>query len=238
MKQHSSAEGAVVVVKVSDLTPLVRYRLEEARDESGWDRLALDKAMREEYDFLGRFISSQIKEDAEGSEWLAVQFTPPLGRNLDEAERSFDAALDVAAAGAMDTAKARFQGLVHDFPEVAKYRAALGQAHFETGDIEAAEHELLAALALHGREPSALTTLGNLYMNQNKHEQALQLHRTAVEVDPSARNLTNLGAALGEMGHLDKAIDRFQEATKLDPSYEQAHHGLQITQQRKAGRQT
>ena len=236
--QPSSPDGAVTIVKINDLVSPFRERVEEARTKSGWDAETLTKAVREAYDFLGPFVSARIDEDVQGTERLVVEFTPPAGRDLDEAERSFSTAVDLAMSGDLKTAKTRLQDVVGDFPEVATYRAELGHVCFETGDLEAAEDELLAALALDGREAKALTMLGNLYMTRHDYEGAKQLYTSAVGVNRTAYNLANLGAALGQLGHVDQAISRFREALDVDPTYEKARVGLQLAQQHKARRQT
>ena len=236
--QPSSPDGAVTVVKINDLVSPFRERVEKARTKDGWDAKTLAKAVRQAYDFLGPFVSSHVEQDTDGVDYLVVEFTPPADRDLHEAERSFDAGIDLATSGDLETAKARFKSVVDDFPEVARYRAALGQVYFETGDLATAEDELLAALALNGREPTALTMLGNLYMTRRDVEQAKQLYTTAVEVDRTAYNLANLGAALGQLGHVNEAISRFRQALDVDPTYEKAQIGLQLALEHKARRQT
>ncbi len=75
----------------------------------------------------------------------------------------------------------------------------------------------------------AYNNLGQLYLHQNRLEEAIPLFEKALfhnPKDPSAPN--NLGVALGKLGRDDEAKQRYQQAIEADPLDPQAYHNLGV----------
>ncbi|MEM1255659.1 MAG: tetratricopeptide repeat protein [Cyanobacteria bacterium P01_H01_bin.21] len=112
-------------------------------------------------------------------------------------------------------------------------KVALAQ---KTGDCENAEQlyrDLLKIQLDHPDHPdyiSALCTLGNLLVNQQRWEDAVELYRKALThkliPDTRANLLTSLGIALMKQYQLIEAADAFQEAVELNPKSAWAYTNL------------
>ena len=96
--------------------------------------------------------------------------------------------------------------LTEEFPEVAKYRRALGQAYLVAEDFSRAEDELLRSLSLNANDPDALTLLGNLYTKRNRPRDAVPLYERSLSLVKNVYAMNNLGAAFAEMGDMHKAL--------------------------------
>jgi Flp pilus assembly protein TadD len=225
-------EPVVAFIRLNDLLPEISAKLEKARTNDGWDSELLAEVVVGLFNFLGDLIDARIgpspKDDASDAACLIIEFQPPEDRDDEGVRQAFASALERAGSGDVDGAKGALERVVKEFPEVAEYHCALGQAHLGTGDQESAEDELLCAVCLDGRDPSALTLLGNLYMQQRRPELAVGLYERSLELDRSVITLTNLGAALGETGDLHGAVESFRAANELEPTYEQALVGLHM----------
>lgn len=166
---------------------------------------------------------------------LFVSFRPPEGRDLPKAEDRFQKATARADKGEVKEAQRDFKKLVADFPEIAKYHRALGQASLVLQDYDRAEDELLRSLALDPRDPGALTLLGNLYARRGTPAKAIPLYRRSLALEPNVYAFTNLGAALVETGQVDAGVEVLRQAITQDPSYPNAWYGLGLALSRKQG---
>jgi len=219
--------------RLTDLQPEFRSALHEALTENGWDSDRVQLIVARAYDFLGPFVQARVQRGSSlrgdpESEYLVVEFHAPAGRDLRAAEETYQLACELANAGNVVGALDPLREVVRDFPEVAKYRCSLGQAHFELGNLDEAEDELLHALALDPLDSAAWILLGNYYQACGAPEKAVPLYRRANELLPDALGFTNLGAALGKLGDLDGAVEAFQQALILDPNFAKASIGLRI----------
>lgn len=226
----SDPDNAVSFAKLTDLLPEFQVALNEARTATGWDQQKLDQIVAHEYDFLGPFIAARIEETplADGArvEILVVEFQPPKGRDLDRAEQVFQKATTRADTGDVRGALPEFKRLVGQFPEIPKYHQALGHAYLETGNLDAAEDELLHTLRLDPRVADALTHLANVYQQRGAPQLAIPLYRRSIELRRNVYALSNLGAVLAQTGDLPQAIATLQEAVKEDPTHPNAWYGL------------
>lgn len=117
--------------------------------------------------------------------------------------------------------------------------------HFQVGQLEAAAELLGEALRLSRRfdnqiiEGVALTILGNVYLNQNKYQQAIEAQNQALDLAEETGNYAGRGAALSGLGfahlkqgqcqvaiaYLDEALSIFERVND-DASECQALSGL------------
>jgi tetratricopeptide (TPR) repeat protein len=122
---------------------------------------------------------------------------------LGEADRA--RALQVA----FDAARAQAQ--------VGQHIAA-GRRLEHQGKLRAAVTELRAALAIDPRNPEALSTLGHLYLRQDRLEEAHARQVAALEVQPGlAKAHYGLGLVLLRRGELAAGRRHLQEFIRLEP---------------------
>lgn len=204
-----------------------------ARVSGQWDADELKRVIAHEFDFLGPFVSARVERGgADGSEThdlLVLEFAPPEARDLSAAERTFVKATARAERGDVRGALKELERLAKSFPEISKYRRALGQAYMALEDWDRSEDELLNSLALDPRDPDALTLLGNLYARRGKPEKAISLYRRSLELQRNVYALTSIGAAISETGDKEEAIQLFREAVALDGQHPNAWFGIGLT---------
>lgn len=248
----SSSPAIRLVLPLRDLLPHVRSLLSEARTPDGWDQARVAAVVAREFDFLGPFIEARVARageltDVEGAAatvmqaasgssssdddefFLVLAFAPPAERDPGAAERTFQRATAQAERGEVKAARRELTRIVSEFPEVAKYHRALGQAHLVLGDFEEAEDEFLRALRLDPRDPDTLTLLGNLYTKRGRPADAIPLYERSLAVARNVFALTNLGAALAETDQAARALAVFREAVAEDAQYPNAWFGLALT---------
>jgi len=98
--------------------------------------------------------------------------------------------------------------------------ASLGQIRQAREDIEGAEAAYRRALELSPNYATAYSGYGDLLRNtMGRPEEALALHRKAIELDPlSADIIANVGRDLSILGRSDEALAWYKRAIKLDPA--------------------
>jgi tetratricopeptide (TPR) repeat protein len=224
------AASAVIFVRLSDLLPRFQEALYAARAGGQWDTEILRRVIAHEFDFLGPFVSARVERGGidghDADDLLVLEFTPPEPRDLAAAERAFSKATARAERGDVGGAISELQRLAQSFPEISKYRRALGQAYLALEDWDRGEDELLKSLALDPRDPDALTLLGNLYARKGQPEKAIPLYRRSLELQRNVYALTNVGAAIAETGNKEEAIQLFREAVALNGQFPNAWYGL------------
>jgi tetratricopeptide (TPR) repeat protein len=121
--------------------------------------------------------------------------------NLDSAEAAFEAALAVAATAA----------------EVAAVRNKRAVVAIRRGDRERAIEELIAALEADPRSPAAVTTIGNLLLEDGAIDEAIVHYEYAILVDDSyAPAYHNFGVALHRSGRRTESVRMLRKATQLE----------------------
>ena len=81
----------------------------------------------------------------------------------------------------------------------------------------------LRALELCPRYAAALADLSTLRLDQQRHEEALELSRTATGIEPhNAKAWTNLGIVLSRLGRGEEAMESLDRALSLDPHEQRA----------------
>jgi TolB-like protein/class 3 adenylate cyclase/cytochrome c-type biogenesis protein CcmH/NrfG len=96
---------------------------------------------------------------------------------------------------------------------------ALGGIKAVGFDAEGAEAAFERALELNPNDATAYSWYGQLLGSESgRPEEALALHRKAIELDPlSADAIANLGRDLSALGRSDEAVDWWKEALEIDP---------------------
>lgn len=229
-------DRSVVVASLDSLLPELQETLRAARTPEGWDQRKVQQVVRHDYDFLGPFIEARIQEEENQGPVLVIEFTANEQRDVLKGEEAFAEAASMADRGDIAGALPLLAELVKKFPEVPKYRRALGQAYMALGDLDNAEDELLRALRLDPLDASAHTVLGNIYAGRNRQDHAIGFYRRSIELEPSVYALNNLAAALAKTGLIEEGIRTFREALNEDPSYPQAWYGLGLALTRKRDR--
>lgn len=120
---------------------------------------------------------------------------------LDLAETSFLSALEGAATPAA----------------IAAVRNKLAIVEIRRGDREAAIDELVLALEADPRSPAAITTVGNLLLEDGLVEDAIAHYEYALLADQDyAPAYHNLGVAFHRAGRKREAVRMLRKATRLE----------------------
>ena len=95
------------------------------------------------------------------------------------------------------------------------------------GRYLAAETELLSLMNEHPDLLTSLVRLGIVYIESNRHAEALPLLEKAIEAGIDTLQVYELcGILYEEQGNLDKAQEMYQQILLLDPDNESALQGL------------
>ncbi|HEX5759507.1 MAG TPA: tetratricopeptide repeat protein [Thermoanaerobaculia bacterium] len=97
---------------------------------------------------------------------------------------------------------------------------------YERGEHPRAEESLKRAVALYPETFLPNFSLGAVYASQGNLAKAVLFLERAVKVEAVPQALYLLGSCLYEMGRLSQATRSLQEAVRLDPAFEEAHHLL------------
>jgi protein O-GlcNAc transferase len=119
---------------------------------------------------------------------------------------------------------------VHDAIEEA-------MSHHRAGRLMQAEDVYKHVLQIKPNHPDALHLLGTIAHQKGEHDSAIELINKALAIAPSAAMYSNLGIAIQAQGNLDKAIECFREALRLDPNHAKAYNniGMALGDQGKLG---
>jgi adenylate cyclase len=97
-------------------------------------------------------------------------------------------------------------------PDLAEGHAALGNIALQyDNDWEKAEEEFLRAIALNQSCLSAYQFLGSLLMVLERFEEAKDVFRRAIELDPGGHHRDSLARAEIESGHVEEGLRLFEE---------------------------
>ena len=96
---------------------------------------------------------------------------------------------------------------------------------------ELAESRANAALALYPDYPRPHEILGELFMGQDKAEEAVEAFRRAMELDPTRANThMKLGIALLKLGRAEEAEKAIEESKRLNPNRELIARAAELEQ--------
>ena len=103
-------------------------------------------------------------------------------------------------------------------PEDCEPPYGAGITLYHLGRLDEAEAAYLRALELCPRYAAALADLSTLVLDQQRHEDALELSRIATDLEPhNAKAWTNHGIALSRVGRGAEALESLDRALSLDP---------------------
>ena len=104
-----------------------------------------------------------------------------------------------------------------------------GLALYHLGRPEEAEEAYLRALETCPYYAGALAALSELRLDQERHQEALELSNNAIDYDSgNAKAWTSKGRALQHLGRPEEALEALTRALSLDPS---GHHALEARAQ-------
>ncbi len=148
----------------------------------------------------------------------------------DEDARLLFEADQAMARGARDQAIEGYRASLALNPNSHEARVKLGFALLQARDLEGAEREYRAALALHGGVAMVHYNLGGIYVELGREEEGVEQLRLAVKFNPAfpeARLL--LADALRRSGDFDGAAQHYAEAVALEPADKAARLGRALS---------
>ena len=105
----------------------------------------------------------------------------------------------------------------------------LGAMEYLDGNMDNAEKEFRAALALNPNEEMAHNNLGLVYVNQNKLEEAEEEYKKELKINPYYDNTYyNLGLLYWQQKKYDEAIKNWKKTLELNPDFQMPNEILQI----------
>ena len=123
-----------------------------------------------------------------------------------------------------------FEATLRHAPSSAVVHGRLGRAYLASGEIGKARTALTCAVEMqpdHVRSSDAYTLLGMIAEREGRPEEAIRLHRRAIELNAHpAAAYTNLASVLQGLGRWDEAHDALQAALRADPTLVVAHVNL------------
>lgn len=101
----------------------------------------------------------------------------------------------------------------------------IARLHRDRGDADAAEKHLLQAIAVGPTQPAPQQELGMLRTRQGRHDEALEAFDAAIRhgAKHPEQILQTSGVVEAARGRWAEAIERFQRAVDLDPSFTMAY---------------
>jgi len=107
--------------------------------------------------------------------------------------------------------------------------ANLAAIELDLNHLDAAETNIMQAVALAPDDAFSQFVLGRLRFTQEKYDEALDALSRAAKLDPQDAQIQNfLGLALSEKGLRGPAETALRKAVQLDPSYANAHNNLAV----------
>jgi len=136
--------------------------------------------------------------------------------------------MDRVSQQRMQEAAAHFQAVLAIRPEHAEALNNLGGALSHLGRLDEAQDAYRKAIASDVRNaPYAQVNLGNILLTKGNADEAIELFRAALRLNPEYDEAHNsLGAALVKKGLLDEGLEHLKEALRIRPDYAQAYNNL------------
>ena len=137
--------------------------------------------------------------------------------NIETDKALGNAALSAENAGNTQGAIDAYKKLSAKFPD-AKYDLLLSRLQKKAGDKDGAIATLDAAIAKYPQNIDLLIDKLNVYIGDNKHEQALDMLNKAIALEPNNDQLYYaLGTAYEKLGKGDEAKAAYEKATQINP---------------------
>jgi tetratricopeptide (TPR) repeat protein len=146
--------------------------------------------------------------------------TLAVTKNNGFAENDFAVAL--IERGETQLAAEHFEAAIRYSPDLASAHYNLAVLLQKNNQLDDAEHEYRAALALSSdqtEQEESHNNLGVLYLEEQKYAAATTELDAAIAIDPNAQNsFIGRGTANLQMGNLDAAVTDFARAAQIGPS--------------------
>ncbi len=101
------------------------------------------------------------------------------------------------------------------------------RAEFEAYKVQ--EQEYLRILRENPNDLQTLIALGNFYFDSHKYQNAIEIYRKAIKLDPANTDVrTDLAIAYFNLGIIDLALAELNKVIKIDPKHAYAHYNLGV----------
>jgi Flp pilus assembly protein TadD len=101
-----------------------------------------------------------------------------------------------------------------------------------TGPAIKSESEINLLKSILKEDPKnlqALIKLGNVSMDANRFQEAVDAYSKALEIDDSNVNIrVDMGTCYRRLGRSDKAVEEFRKAIEINPNHKYAHMNLGV----------
>lgn len=128
--------------------------------------------------------------------------------------------------GELEQALTYFEAALQAKPGHYEALVYSGVIAHERGDPREAEGRLLEAVERYRTSFLPTFSLGAVYAEQERYEEAAAYLEGAVEIEPLPQALYLLGHCYFELGKSGLAIDELRRALRADPGFEEAYHLL------------
>lgn len=180
-------------------------------------------AQQEPTPIMNDFSTSSDELLSSPTSQTSAEFIPTIARRA-------------AAEGNTAFVKGNFKNAVRAYQEVLQLApnnlvglVNLGLSQYRLGDIASAEKNLKHAIALRLETGVAWFTLGTIYMDQGRLDEALAALTQARLYDSKNSRIHNyLGVVMNRMGWSDAAESELRTAVELDTAYSDAHYNLAV----------
>ncbi len=125
-----------------------------------------------------------------------------------------------------DKAKDGATQLIQARPDNAAFRLLLGQVAFEQNDIALATKQLTIAAQMQPENHEHLYRLGQLYMKNQRYDEAMEYFHQAIRLKPSLIGYQSLAAMAMSQGKMDEAFSYYNKVIDIEPADATAHHKL------------
>ncbi len=148
----------------------------------------------------------------------------------DQDRESLEAIVALLRAGHVAEASRRCRDVIVRQPDNAPAHTLLGVSCRLQGKLAEAASSFAQAIALDGKDITALNELGNIRWQEGRIEEAAALYQRVLVAQPATLGvLINLGNALARLGRLNDAVPVYQRAVVLQPDSLDARLGLAST---------
>lgn len=147
----------------------------------------------------------------------------------DDFTRQMNSGKNYLDKGEATRAIAPFSEAVKLEPSSADARLNLANAHLRADQPKEAVEHSLEAIKFDPRSAAGYYVAGSAYLRLRQFDQALKYLQQAHDIDfgdPVAAVSFQLGRTHLELGHLEDAINSFEETIQLDPNHPSAHYLL------------
>jgi arylsulfatase A-like enzyme/Tfp pilus assembly protein PilF len=124
----------------------------------------------------------------------------------------------LAKSEQLDEARQVFEKLAQEDPEQGAVHSRLGWVLGRLGQTEAALVELNKAVELAPDTAEYLVNLGSTFLELNHPDEARELFRNAMDVDPACANF-EIGKILAAGGDLNGAVRCYKQTLEADPNW-------------------